>query len=132
MHQASVAEAAKAVPNFDPYLNETWGKREAVLGTFQQGVRVAALRTRVDLRIRTLRASLQRAGIALTDKAAVRQLVISRTKGGAGASPAPSAESGAGGASNRNQEGSEHGLSMSGLAHFAFPEPPDKGAQPQV
>ena len=36
----------------DPYLNETWAKREAVLGKFNQGVRIATIRNRVDRRIK--------------------------------------------------------------------------------
>lgn len=128
--ESVVAEAADSKPSFDPYLNETWSKREAVLLQFQQGVRIATIRTRVDRRIKALQASLKRAGISLTDKAAVRQLVVSRTKGGAGVPPS-TADPAGGAAAASAQGGSAHGLTPAMLAHFTFPEPPEKGAQPR-
>ena len=78
-----VAAATGADPSFDPYMSETW-VREAVLGEFQQGVRVAAVRTRVDRRIRNLKASLMRKGISMADKNAVHSFVMARSNGGAG------------------------------------------------
>ena len=125
-----VRTAAEAEPSFDPYLSETWGRREAVLGEFQQGVRVAAVRTRVDRRIRSLKAALQRKGISMADKNAVRSFVISRSKGGASA--ATGGEAGEDGNAGALSGPAAVGLSGSGLAHFSFPEPPDKASAPQA
>lgn len=130
-----VAAATGVDPSFDPYMSETWGKREAVLGEFQQGVRVAAVRTRVDRRIRNLKASLMRKGISMADKNAVHSFVMARSKGGAGP---PVGGEGAGDEGGEGGEGgvtsgpAAVGLSLAGLAHFTFPEPPDKAAASQA
>ena len=127
--ESVVADAAEATPAFDTYVNETWAKREGVLSEFQQGVRVSTIRMRVDTRIKAVQASLRRAGISLTDKQAVRSLVVSRAKGGAGVPPptadASSASPTPGGA------GPRHGLTKSMMRPFEFPVPPEKKAQPR-
>ena len=117
---------------FDPYVNETWQKREGVLGEFQQGVRIATIRARVDKRVKALQASLKRQGISLSDKARVHALVVSRTKGGSAGAPPPTADPGSkAAASSADDPGAAVGLSYMGIAHFAFPEQPEKGAQPR-
>ena len=127
-----VAKSAEITPLFDPYVNETWQKREGVLGEFQQGVRIATIRARVDKRVKALQASLKRQGISLSDKARVHALVVSRTKGGSAGAPPPTADPGSkAAASSADDPGAAVGLSYMGIAHFAFPEQPEKGAQPR-
>ena len=130
LSEAVVATATGAQPRFDPYQSDVWGKREDVLAALQLAVRTKVLRARVDRRIHTVKASLGRMGISLTDKATVRALVLSRSKGG---TPGGGGADGGGGSSASGRPGSTggYGLSMAGIVRFTFPEAPLGGGPAQ-
>ena len=79
-------KALSTKPQFDPYLNDNWGLRQQVLDLLQLGVRTALLRNRVRRRTRTMLVSLGHANISLSDKHAVRTVMLERVRiGGAAA-----------------------------------------------
>lgn len=108
-------------PQFDPYLNDNWGLRQQVLDLLQLGVRTALLRNRVRRRTRTMLATLGRANISLSDKHAVRAMMLERVRiGGAAAVVTDEGEDGAAAALGGNTHvAAVNGLD--GIAPFIFP-----------
>ena len=78
-------KALGTTPQFDPYLNDNWGLRQQVLDLLQLGVRTALLRNRVRRRTRTMRSTLGRANVSLSDKHAVRAVMLERARIGVAA-----------------------------------------------
>ena len=114
---ADVQGAAATAPTFDIYLNDAWGMRQAVIAAFEQGVRAAVVRARIERRAAALKNALAAAGLA--DRRAVRAFVAARAAGGAEvAAAAPSAGDGAAPA----PAPAAAARSLSGIAPFMFPE----------
>lgn len=122
--EEQAAAVANLRPKFSSYLNDAWESRQAVLSTFQQAVRVAVLRARIERRLRAVRHALHRAGVSMQDADAMKQFVASSSNGSAHKPPP--------------QEGSvllseeevdipsciDRALQLSAIAPFVFPEGP--------
>ena len=114
-------KALGTTPQFDPYSNDNWGLRQQVLDVLQLGVRTALLRNRVRRRTRTMLAILGRANIALSDKHAVRTLMLERVRtGGATAAVTDEDDDGAPAALGDGSRAAA-GSGLEGIAPFAFP-----------
>ena len=115
-------KALGTTPQFDPYLNDNWGLRQQVLDLLQLGVRTALLRNRVRRRTRTMLVSLGHANISLSDKHAVRTVMLERVRtGGAAAIVTDEGEDGAAATLGGGTRMVAVANGLDGIAPFVFP-----------
>jgi len=122
LSERNCLKALSTKPQFDPYFNDNWGLRQQVLDLLQLGVRTALLRDRVRRRTRTVHATLGHANVSLSNRHAMRMVMLERVRlGGAAAVVSDEGEDGAAAAPGGCTRAAAVANGLDRIAPFVFP-----------